>query len=155
MTGEAGAGKTSLAEYLALEAEALGARVLTGRCREGAGVPCLPFVEMLEVVLADPQRSRPRLGPDAAQLARFLPRLRTVVPDIPAPLDLPPEQERRFLWSRHGTEQKGKSEQIIAKNIAGFMNAESGTLLIGVADDGTITALRGEAWGGVRPDPRS
>ncbi|HEV2071585.1 MAG TPA: DUF262 domain-containing protein, partial [Acidimicrobiales bacterium] len=50
------------------------------------------------------------------------------------------EFKQSARWS-HGTEQKGKSEQIIAKSISGFMNAEGGTLLIGVADDGTITGL--------------
>lgn len=46
-------------------------------------------------------------------------------------------------WS-HGTEKKGKSEQIIVKSIAGFMNSEGGTLLIGVADDGTVTGIEGD-----------
>ena len=36
---------------------------------------------------------------------------------------------------------KGKSEWIISKSISGFMNGEGGTLLIGVADDGTVTGL--------------
>lgn len=40
-------------------------------------------------------------------------------------------------WS-HGTDKKGKSEQIIIKSLAGFMNSEGGTLLIGVADDGQV-----------------
>ena len=43
-------------------------------------------------------------------------------------------------WS-HGTELKGKSEQVIVKTVAGFMNSEGGTLLIGVADDGNVTGL--------------
>ena len=45
------------------------------------------------------------------------------------------EFKQSARWS-HGTDMKGKSEQIIAKSIAGFMNGEGGTLLIGVADDG-------------------
>ncbi|MYA30150.1 MAG: DUF262 domain-containing protein [Gammaproteobacteria bacterium] len=44
-------------------------------------------------------------------------------------------------WS-YGTDKKGKSEQIIVKSVAGFMNSEGGTLLIGVADDGTIKGLK-------------
>lgn len=43
-------------------------------------------------------------------------------------------------WS-HGTENKGKSEQVIVKTIAGFMNSEGGTLLLGVADDGNVVGL--------------
>ena len=50
------------------------------------------------------------------------------------------EFKERARWS-HGTPNKGKSEQIIAKSVAGFMNGEGGTLLIGVADDGTVTGL--------------
>jgi hypothetical protein len=38
------------------------------------------------------------------------------------------------------TEEKGRSEQIITKNIAGFMNSEGGTLLIGIADDKRVVA---------------
>ena len=50
------------------------------------------------------------------------------------------EFKERARWS-HGTDKKGKSEQIIVKTIAGFMNNEGGTLLIGVADDGRVTGL--------------
>jgi hypothetical protein len=32
-------------------------------------------------------------------------------------------------------------EQVILKTVSGFMNAEGGTLLIGVADDGTVPGL--------------
>ena len=50
------------------------------------------------------------------------------------------ELKERARWS-HGSAQKGKSEQIIVKSIAGFMNSEGGSLLIGIADDGVITGL--------------
>ncbi len=45
------------------------------------------------------------------------------------------EFKERARWS-FGTEMKDKSEQIIVKCIAGFLNSEGGTLLIGVSDDG-------------------
>ncbi len=51
------------------------------------------------------------------------------------------EFKESACWS-HGTDKKGKSEQIIAKSISGFMNGEGGTLLIGVADDGAVTGLQ-------------
>jgi len=100
LTGEAGVGKTSLAEELAVEGGALGARVLTGRCQQDATHPYLPFVEMLELLaeLQRPERARQVLGEDAPQLAKVMPRLRALLPDIPAPLELPPDQERRFLF---------------------------------------------------------
>ena len=44
-------------------------------------------------------------------------------------------------WS-HGTSDKGKSEQVITKTIAGFMNVEGGTLLIGVNDKGDVVGLQ-------------
>lgn len=46
-------------------------------------------------------------------------------------------------WS-HGTDKKGKSEQVIVKSIAGFMNSEGGILLIGVSDDGVVTGIEGD-----------
>ena len=50
------------------------------------------------------------------------------------------EFKERARWS-HGTDKKGKSEQVIVKTVAGFMNSEGGTLLIGVADDGSVVGL--------------
>src|SRR4029453_4522978 len=41
---------------------------------------------------------RQALGEAAPEIARIAPALRLVVPGIPAPLDLPPEQARRYLW---------------------------------------------------------
>jgi predicted ATPase len=38
------------------------------------------------------------LGEAAPEIARIAPALRLVVPEIPAPLELPPEQARRYLW---------------------------------------------------------
>ena len=45
-----------------------------------------------------PETLRQALGEAAPEIARIAPALRLVVPDIPAPLDLPPEQARRYLW---------------------------------------------------------
>lgn len=39
ITGDAGIGKTRLAEQVAQEAELRGARVIVGRCHEGEGAP--------------------------------------------------------------------------------------------------------------------
>ncbi|MDB4542670.1 DUF262 domain-containing protein [bacterium] len=50
------------------------------------------------------------------------------------------EFKQSARWS-HGTDKKGKSEQIIVKTISGFMNNEGGTLLIGVADDHRIVGI--------------
>jgi len=46
-------------------------------------------------------------------------------------------------WS-NAPDDKGKSEQVIVKSVAGFMNSEGGTLLIGVADDGIVIGLEAD-----------
>jgi tetratricopeptide (TPR) repeat protein len=101
LTGEAGVGKTYLADDLVAEARAFGAQVLTGRCQQDATLPYLPFVEMLDALLPEmqaPDQARQILAEDAPQLAKIMPRLRALLPDIPAALDLPPDQERRYLF---------------------------------------------------------
>jgi tetratricopeptide (TPR) repeat protein len=98
--GEPGVGKTRLAEELAREAKACGMRVSVGHCYEMEGAaPYNPFVEMLEAVIQDlpAEMIRRMLADDAAEIARVIPRLRRAFPDIPSPLDLPPEQERQVL----------------------------------------------------------
>jgi class 3 adenylate cyclase/tetratricopeptide (TPR) repeat protein len=101
--GEPGVGKTRLTQELAAEADAMGVRVLTGHCveREGAA-PYTPWVEVLEQALAraqSPEAFRGLLGDSAGEVARIVPELRRVFVDIPPPLDLPPEQERRYLFN--------------------------------------------------------
>ena len=101
--GEPGVGKTRLTEELGSEATAKGFRVLVGRCYEIDGAPpYVPFVEILDQALAaapSPDTFRALLGDDAPEVAKLLPRLRRQFPDIPAPLELPPEQERYYLFN--------------------------------------------------------
>ena len=44
-------------------------------------------------------------------------------------------------WNSHTGAKDPKLEHVIVKTVTGFMNAEGGTLLIGVADDGTIVGV--------------
>ena len=101
--GEPGVGKTRLTEEMGADAAGRGTRVLVGRCYEIEGAPpYVPFVEILEQALAaapDADAFRALLGDDAPEVAKLLPRLRRLFPDIPPPLDLPPEQERHFLFN--------------------------------------------------------
>jgi DNA-binding SARP family transcriptional activator len=101
--GEPGVGKTRLAEELALSAVRRGMRVFFGHAYEMTGAPAyLPFVEILEQAAArapNPKALREELGEEAPEIARLLPRLRGLFPDIAAPLALPPEQERRYLFN--------------------------------------------------------
>jgi class 3 adenylate cyclase/tetratricopeptide (TPR) repeat protein len=102
VTGEAGVGKTRLMDEVAAEAAARGMRVYTGHGAEMEGGAYLPFVEILERALLGPESPialRDALGESAPEIARLVPGLRRVLPDLPPPLDLPPEQARRYLWS--------------------------------------------------------
>jgi class 3 adenylate cyclase/tetratricopeptide (TPR) repeat protein len=98
--GEPGVGKTRLAAEISEEAALRGFLAFTGRCYESEGTPpYIAFTEILEAarrsVPAEPFREA--LGESAAEVARIVPELRTLFPDIPPPLELPPEQERHYL----------------------------------------------------------
>ncbi|MBW3589803.1 MAG: AAA family ATPase [Actinobacteria bacterium] len=97
--GEPGVGKTRLASELGAAAESRSMLVFTGRSYETASAPYTPFIEILEQVQrqVDPEAFRTALGDAASEVARILPELRRMFPDIPQPIELPPEQERRFL----------------------------------------------------------
>ena len=100
--GEPGVGKTTLVRQLIREAESRGALALFGRCYDFEGsLPYSPFIEMLEqaLVLMPPELVREDMGEDAAEVARLVPELRRRFPDIPEPLDLPPEQQRRYFFN--------------------------------------------------------
>ncbi|MGI8633548.1 MAG: AAA family ATPase [Solirubrobacterales bacterium] len=104
--GEPGVGKTTLVKQLIREAEQRGALALFGRCYESEGaVPYSPFVEMLEQALAlmPPEIVREDMGDDAPEVARMVPALRRRFPDIPEPLDLPPEQQQRYFFNAVGS----------------------------------------------------
>jgi DNA-binding SARP family transcriptional activator len=101
--GEPGVGKTRLTEEIGAEASRRGIRALVGRCYEIEGAPpYVPFVEILEQALAaapSPEAFRQFLGEDAPEVAKLLPRLRRLFADIAPPLELPPEQERHYLFN--------------------------------------------------------
>jgi uncharacterized membrane protein YeaQ/YmgE (transglycosylase-associated protein family) len=44
-------------------------------------------------------------------------------------------------YNRRSGRRDDRMEAVVAKTIAGFLNAEGGLLLIGIADDGTVTGL--------------
>ncbi len=100
--GEPGVGKTRLAEELAVEARQRGLLTLTGHCYETEGAPpYIPFAEMLEAIarVVPAAALRDALGDSVAEVAKLMPGLRRMFPDIPAPLEMPPEQERRYLFN--------------------------------------------------------
>ncbi|MDQ4097001.1 MAG: AAA family ATPase, partial [Actinomycetota bacterium] len=101
--GEPGVGKTRLVEELMAEAASQGVSVFAGHSYEMEGAaPFIAVVEILEAALAQapsPQAFRNFLGEQAPEVARLLPELRRVCPDIPPPLQVPAEQERRLLFN--------------------------------------------------------
>lgn len=98
--GEAGVGKTRLAEETALQAKELGLLVLHGHCLEmDITLPYQPLIEQIEqaVRVVDRERMREALGENAPEVAKLMPELKQHFPDIADPPTLPPEQERRYL----------------------------------------------------------
>ena len=98
--GEAGIGKTRLANELARQARAAGAVVLAARCHDDeAGLPYGPVVELLREAVKDAARAGwpdtvpPQRLADASLLLPELAELRPDVPD-PLPLDGPGAQVR-------------------------------------------------------------
>ena len=102
--GEPGVGKTRFTEELLREGRERGCLTLVGHCYETEGQPpFIPFVEVLERSVKIIERSalREALGDAAPEIAKIAPELRRVFPDIPEPLDLPPEQQRRYLFNAY------------------------------------------------------
>ena len=100
--GEPGVGKTRLAEEVLAEGRQRGCLALTGRCYEMEGTqPFIPWVEIVErSARIVPQAAfREALGDAAPEVAKLVPELRRLFPDIPPPIELPPEQQRRYLFN--------------------------------------------------------
>jgi DNA-binding winged helix-turn-helix (wHTH) protein/tetratricopeptide (TPR) repeat protein len=103
ISGEPGVGKTRLAAEVTALAQANGMTLMIGHCSErDEAVAYLPFVEILESCVdraSNPDALRRMLGTQGSELAHLLPKLRTILPELPLPLDLPPAQARRHLFS--------------------------------------------------------
>ncbi len=103
ISGEPGVGKTRMADEVAAAADAKGMTILVGHCSEhDEAVAYLPFVEILENFIdreSNPNVLSAALGDQAPELARLIPKLKNVLPELPPPLDLPPAQARRHLFN--------------------------------------------------------
>ena len=86
ISGEPGIGKTRLCAELAALAQTHQMTVRVGRCRDrDEAVPYLPFVEILESCVeraSDPHALRKLLGAEGPELARLMPKLRRMLPDL-------------------------------------------------------------------------
>lgn len=101
IAGDAGIGKTRMAEELAEQARALGARPLWARCHEAAGAPAYwPWVQILRQIGRDlPARTlAAALGESAADLAQLVPEIRQRLTRVPPAGPLEPEQARFRLF---------------------------------------------------------
>jgi tetratricopeptide (TPR) repeat protein len=101
ISGEAGVGKSRLAEEVAAGARPR-FRVIVGHCYEsGRAQPYMPWVELIETAMVetDPLEFRQLLGDEAPEFARLVPELRRRLPDIPPPVELPAEQQRRYTFN--------------------------------------------------------
>lgn len=100
ISGQVGIGKSRLWHEWAATLP-VSTPLLTSRCAEPlAALPLLPLAELL----GSPQ-ARPALLPSStvapvwlAEVARLLPELRVTRPDLPLPLPLPPDEERRRVF---------------------------------------------------------
>src|ERR1700722_2879112 len=103
ISGEPGVGKTRMADEVAAAADAKRMAIMVGHCSEhDEAVAYLPFVEILEDFVdreSNPDMLRAALGAQAPELARLIPKLKNILPELPPPLDLPPAQARRHLFN--------------------------------------------------------
>jgi tetratricopeptide (TPR) repeat protein len=101
ISGEPGVGKTRLGEEALALARDAGLLPLTGHAYEEHGAPFIVSTEILEnAVRVLPRSSLLNvLGATSAEMTRILPELRRLYPDTPQPLELPPEQQQRYLFN--------------------------------------------------------
>lgn len=116
--GEPGIGKTHLVTAILEEARRRGAYANIGHCYEMEGSPpYVPFIEMLEHTarIAPKEGFRRSLGDQAPEIAKLMPELRQMYPDIPPAIELPPEQQRRFLLNafREFLERAARSTPLV------------------------------------------
>ncbi len=103
--GEPGVGKTRLVEEMLDLARERRCLALTGRCYEIEGTaPFIPFVDLIEECMRvmPAEALRTALGDAAPEVARLVPDVRRQFSDIPPAVELPPDQQRRYLFKSVG-----------------------------------------------------
>ena len=142
--GEAGIGKTRLAEEFLLWARAREADVLEGWASEGAGLPYGPLIEAIR-----PRMERERAPDDLlenvwlSELSRLLPELKERYPDLASPT------------SGGGETAKGALFEAIARLVEAMASSRprgpfTGRPAVGGRGNAGGPRVRGEALGGAR-----
>ena len=103
ISGEPGIGKTRIArDFTHWSEETQQATVLWGSCYEMSGQ--LPYQPIVDAITAhaqtcSPEKLRSMLGSSASDLAKIVPEIRLILPELPEPEPLGPEPERRNLYN--------------------------------------------------------
>src|SRR5215469_12089244 len=100
LSGEPGIGKTRLAEEMSNEASSRGMRVLWGRCWEGGGAPAYwPLIQILRAAVGDrdSEQLQTLLGPNATEIARLIPELKSSLPALETSQATTDSESARFL----------------------------------------------------------
>lgn len=101
LVGEAGIGKTRIADELASTARRQKARVLWGSCWEGDGAPAFwPWTQVVRAYVQDREATalKAEMGPGAADIAQVIPDVCERLPDLRAPSVLESAQEQFRLF---------------------------------------------------------
>ncbi len=136
VAGEAGIGKTRLAEEVAAAALERGAAVAWGRSFESEGTPAFwPWVEALRQLVPDVAAVSPlleELGADGGSLVRLLPELAAVAPPAPEVVDDADEAVRFSLYgavTRFVEAMAGRRPVVVVLDDAHWADAASLRLL--------------------------
>ncbi len=101
VAGDAGIGKTRLADQVSSIAKTHGARIFWGRCWESGGAPVYwPWVQALRsyITSRDSAALAQELGVGASDIATLLPDLRARLPELPPLTEFDPESARFRLF---------------------------------------------------------
>jgi tetratricopeptide (TPR) repeat protein len=99
--GEPGVGKTRLAEFAIDAAIDRAMLPLVGHAYEERGAPFIVATEVVEQLIrtVPAPQLRSILGDTATEMARLVPELRRMFPDLPRAVELPPDQQQRYLFN--------------------------------------------------------
>jgi hypothetical protein len=114
VSGAPGIGKTRTCEEVAVYARERGARVLWGRCYEGAGAPAFwPWVQVLRTALwrREADELAGLLGAGGPDIAQLVPELRVQLPGLPAPRAADSPEARFQLFDSIGRFLAGVAER--------------------------------------------